>query len=162
MHQPITDHLESYLRDSNDHRIPREFHAHLAGCRSCERDLRALSAQSLLLRAALAERAAEEPVEPRPGFYARVLNRIEDQKVNSFWSGFLEPVLGRRLVYACGALVVVLGTYLVGTETQQNLNERNQNLDVVISQSQPSTAIDGAVQPRDRDAVLVNLASFHE
>lgn len=149
MHQPIRDHLEAYLWDSNDRRIPREFHAHIAACPSCEADIRGLRDHSLQLRDFL----GTDQVEPRAGFYARVLNRIEEQRASSpFWSVFLEPTLGKRLAYVCAALVLVLGTYLIGTEAGAQTGEQNAHPIVVISQSQPT----------DRDAVLVNLASFQE
>jgi hypothetical protein len=162
MHQPIRNHLETYLScsgghpagDSKDQRIPHEFHAHLAACRPCAEEVQELVNQSLLLR------ASPEQIELRAGFYARVMDRIDRQrKPDSFWSVFLEPALGKRLAYACTALVLVLGTYLVSSEP----GDPNNNVpSVVISQDQPSSDIDGAVQPKDRDAVLVNLASFHE
>ncbi|MGI8741924.1 MAG: zf-HC2 domain-containing protein [Bryobacteraceae bacterium] len=159
MHQPIRDHLEAYLRDSEDRRIPREFHAHLAACPSCEADLRGVANHALQLR----DFRRAEQLEPRGGFYARVLNRIEEQRASSsFWSLFLEPALGKRLAYACGALVLVLGTYLVSTEPGTQMGGQNQDQNVVISQSQPSSGMDETIQPRDRDAVLVNLASFQE
>jgi hypothetical protein len=158
MHQPVRDHLEAYLRDSNDQKIPQEFHAHLAACTSCEADLRGVAAQSLGLRD-----FRNRDAEPQAGFYARVLNRIEEQRASSsFWSVFLEPTLGKRLAYSCGALVLVLGSYLVGTEPGTQSSAQSQDQSVVISQSQPSAELDGAVQSRDRDAVLVNLASFQE
>ena len=52
---------------------------------------------------------------------------------------------------ASGALALVLGTYLVSTEPGEMSVPDQQG--VVISQLNPST---------DRDAVLVNLASYHD
>ena len=161
MHQPIRNHLETYLScsssyaagDSNDKGIPQEFQAHLAACRPCAEEVRELVKQALLLR------ASQEQLELRPGFYARVMDRIDRQRrPDSFWSVFLEPALGKRLAYACTALVLVLGTYLVSSEP----GDHNAPPSVVVSQDQPAAGIDGSVRPTDRDAVLVNLASFHE
>ncbi len=51
-----------------------------------------------------------EDLEPAPGFYARVLSRIESQAAPpSIWNFFLEP-LGMRLVYASLALATLLFT----------------------------------------------------
>src|SRR5438105_13713588 len=113
MHQPIRDHLETYIRDSKDPNIPREFHAHVAACPSCADQVQVLANHSRLLRIF----RETDQVEPNPGFYGRVLNRIEQRRrPDSFWSVFLEPTFGRRLAYACTALLLVLGTYLVSTE----------------------------------------------
>jgi hypothetical protein len=163
MHQPIRNHLETYLSyssgasngNSQEQRIPQEFHAHLAACRSCAQEVQVLANHAQLLRAS----QHAEQLELRPGFYARVLERIERQrKPDSFWSVFLEPSFGKRLAYACTALVLVLGTYLVSSEPGDQLTAPI----VVVSQDQASPNVDGSIQPKDRDAVLVNLASFHE
>ena len=158
MHQPIRNHLETYLNhsmgDSEDQTVPQEFHAHLASCSSCAEEVRVLTNHSRLLRDL---RDTERP-ELRSDFYARVMDRIEQRKPDSFWSVFLEPPFGKRLAYACTALVLVLGTYLISSEPGAD----NAAPTVTISQEQPSSDFDGTVRPKDRDAVLVNLASFHE
>jgi len=153
MHQPIKNYLETYLRDSKDPGIPQDFHAHLQACNSCVEQLELVAGQSQLLRA-----LREVGQEPRAGFYARVMNRIEECKPDSIWSVFLEPVLGRRLAYACAALVLLMGTYLVSTEP----GDHGPAPMTVISQDRSTADVDGTVQPKDRDAVLVSLASFQE
>ena len=144
MHKPIKDHLEAYLSQSRASSMPEEFRAHLEACSSCQEQLRAVTGQAQQLRAF----RASTPLEPPANFYARVLNRIEEQRPDSFWSVFMGPVLGGRLTYACAALVLVLGTYLVTSEP----GDQNPPPDVFKSQ----------LAPPDRDAVLVNLASFRE
>lgn len=156
MHQPIREHLEAYLRDCSA--VPREFQVHLAACPACESALKRHAAHAAQIRSL----RAGQSVEPRPGFYARVLTRIEEQRAaSSFWSAFLEPALGKRLAYACATLVLLLGAYLVSTEPGASLIEQNAQ-PVVLTQTPSSSFADGTVQPRDRDAVLVNLASFQE
>ena len=162
MHKPIRDHLEAYLGGlsggpsgrSSDSAMPEEFRAHLAACSSCQEQLRAVAGQSQQLRVF---RDTSQP-EPPAGFYARVLNRIEEQRPDSFWSVFMGPVLGGRLTYACAALLLVLGTYLVTSEP----GDQNQAPDGYTYQLPPAQVADGAMRPPDRDAVLVNLASFRE
>ena len=149
MHQPIKDGLEEFLRGAGKGANPREFDAHLAACHSCARELRLLEAQALWLRSLQDSPAAS--AEPRPGFYVRVLERIEQQTPRSIWSILLQPAFGRRIAVASGALALVLGTYLVSTEPGEMSAPDQQG--VVISQLNAST---------DRDAVLVNLASYHE
>jgi anti-sigma factor RsiW len=149
MHQPIKDGLEEYLRDPGKGTNSREFDVHLAACSSCAQELRLLEAQTLWLR--LLQDSPAANAEPGPGFYARVLDRIEQETPRSIWSILLQPAFGRRIAVASGALALVLGTYLVSTEPGEMSAPDQQG--VVISQLNPST---------DRDAVLVNLASYHE
>src|ERR1700675_4189986 len=111
MHQQIRDNLEEYLKGST-HQVPQAFHAHLVACEECANELRLLETQANMLRSLRSTSA----VSPIPGFYARVLERIEDQARPSIWSVFLQPSFGRRLAIASATLVLLLGTYLVSTE----------------------------------------------
>lgn len=102
----------------------------------------------------------DEGVEPPPGFYARVINRIESQSKISIWNMFGDSLFGRRLSYASLTFLVLLGTYFVST------TERNQPL----TSSMPEAILAGDEQPqavgsdpqRDRAVVLVNLATYQE
>src|SRR5690349_12085842 len=102
MHQPIKDNLEEYLRGSA-HLVPQAFHAHLEACEECASELRLLETQAMMLRSL---RSSSEAA-PRPGFYARVMERVEEQGRTSIWSVFLLPSFGRRLAIASAALVVL-------------------------------------------------------
>jgi hypothetical protein len=153
MHRPVKDHLEEYLAEPENGRVLKEVQAHLESCGDCVRELSALQEQHGMLQAIRPNRVEE----PAPGFYARVMSRIEKQEEDSVWSVFLEPVFGKRLAYVCGALVLLLGTYLVSTEPAEHMTPTS---DIVLSQ--PSDSMDGQVQPRQRDAVLVNLVTFKD
>lgn len=159
MHKPIREHLEAYLTNGRDPAIPQGFHDHIAECFACREQIGTIVGQSQQLRAF----RDTSQLEPPAGFYARVLNRIEEQKPDSFWSVFLGPVLGGRLAYSCAALVLVLGTYLVTSEKgNSDPGDQVPGHDIVVVSSTQSPDLDGTVQSRDRDAVLVNLASFRE
>ena len=168
MHEPIRDNLEDYLKRPNG-RIPQEFQAHLGACEDCASELGLIETQAKMLRSL---HCAEE-VEPRAGFYARVMERIEDQARASMWSLFLQPSFGRRLAIASATLVLLLGTYFVTTE----LTEPEVAMAPVTIATDSAPASQPAIAPdeqsgvdeqpsvsrqRQRDAVLVNLASFHE
>jgi len=185
MHHEIRHSLEDYLRgpDLLEDRsklkvsasgVPAEFHAHLGECRECAGELRSLEAQSQLLRSLRSPR----DVEPRAGFYGRLMERIEAQPA-SIWSVFLDPKFGFRLSVASAALLALLGTYLVTTET--NGPEFASSPAVVLTDppgtsaarvrpelNQPElnqaelTKEDGLRQQQQRDAVLVDLASYHQ
>ncbi|HLH00787.1 MAG TPA: hypothetical protein VKX49_31055 [Bryobacteraceae bacterium] len=164
MHEPIRDNLEEYLRGSAAE-LPADFYAHLEACDGCANELHALQAQAELLRAL---RPGRE-VEPRAGFYARVMDRIEAEGRASIWSILLEPAVGRRLAVACATLVLLLGTYFVATEMSEPMIAVAPSIAATASpitadSSTPQTATDedSPQQQQQRDAVLVNLASFHE
>ena len=174
MHEPIRDNLEEYLRHPAG-RIPQEFQAHLEACEDCASELPLYQLQAEMLRAL----RAENETEPRAGFYARVMDRIETQGRASIWSVLLDPGFGRRLAVACATLVVLLGTYFVATELSEPIvavapAAVAPNMASAVPASIPEAPVqpnvvrervvheDSVRQQRQRDAVLVNLASFHE
>jgi hypothetical protein len=102
-------------------------------------------------------------IEARPGFYARVMERIEARGPLSIWAQLLEPGFGRRLAFASATLVVLLGTYLVTTEPGDNSLASNPAITYDATTAQVDmSGNDTLQQQRERDAVLVNLASYHE
>jgi anti-sigma factor RsiW len=150
MHQPIRKNLEDYLKGSLSE-IPVEFHRHLGECRSCASELQRLEAQSQLLRSL---DNARETV-PRPGFYARVMERIEAQRPVSIWSAFLDRKFGFRLAVASGMLAALLGGYLVTSEPG---GPEAGSAPTVAT----ATAASDSGDQQQRDAVLVDLASYHQ
>jgi len=160
MHQPIRDNLENYLNGSAQG-MPQEFQAHLAACEDCVIELRVLEAQARMLRSLRPEKEAD----PRPGFYARVMERIERQGPRSIWSILLEPNFGRRIAIASATLALLLGTYLVTSESSEPefaaTHEVEFQATPASSQAAPAEQ-DSLQQQRQRDAVLVSLASYHE
>src|SRR5579872_7309278 len=52
----------------------------------------------------------------RPGFYARVMERIEAEGPISIWNLFIESAFGRRIAVASLALALLVGVYLVSSE----------------------------------------------
>lgn len=165
MHEPIRDGLEEYLKGPAGE-LPREFHSHLEACEGCSDELRALQAQAELMRVL---RPGQE-VEPRAGFYARVMDRIEAEGPASIWSILLEPRIGQRLAVACAMLVLLLGTYFVASEMSEPMVAVAPTVAVTAPPStngfsaSPTPADEDSPQQQQqqRDAVLVNLASFHE
>src|ERR1700759_2464855 len=101
MHQPIRDNLEEYLKGST-HQVPQEFHAHLEGCEECANELRLFQGQAEMLRLL----QTDGGLDARAGFYARVMDRIEQQGSSSLWSALLQPNFGRRLAMASAVLVM--------------------------------------------------------
>ena len=163
MHESIKGNLEDYLNGCREW-IPKEFHAHLRACEGCASELKLLEQQSEMLRALRPPEDPHEEMDPPAGFYARVMERIDDQRRSSVWSVFLEPRFGRRLAVASAALVLLLATYLVTTEPG-GLELAPQSAVVLTSDPGIEDAAiqqDTQAQQQQRDAVLVDLASYHE
>ena len=158
MHEPIERHVEEYLNQPGA--APPEFTTHLERCEPCRREVSAMQAQAELLRIL---RPAQE-LEPRVGFYARVLDRIDGQKQNSFWNIFLEPSFGRRIAVAALSLALLMGAYLVSSEPRGESESR-----VALARQQITLPGEDRVAPlltadrdQDRGAVLVNLVTYED
>lgn len=54
-----------------------------------------------------------EDVEPAPGFYYRVMNRIEAERSEPFWSVLVQPFMVRRLAFAAMMWLLMLGSVAV-------------------------------------------------
>jgi predicted anti-sigma-YlaC factor YlaD len=90
--------------------------AHLAACTECREEVDAMLVQNELLRSWTLTGDVPE-AEPRPGFYARVLEKIEAQRPVSIWALFTESLVGRRLATASLAMALVMGAFVVAGES---------------------------------------------
>jgi len=95
--------------------------------------------------------------EPRAGFYARVLQQIEYRARNSMWGVFVSSPFGRRLAYASLAMALLLGTYVVSTETEDG--HLSGNVASIEQNPQSDAPVRGGETDR-RDTVLVNFANY--
>jgi len=143
MHQVILDRLEEYLAGTPS---SREFTAHLESCPECRTEVSEIQG----LSSALGALRSQEEIAPRAGFYARVSGRIEQQRPRSlaalFW---LDPVFGKRVVFASVMTLAVLGSYLITRETDYSAGPPNP--EVVMAQQAPT---------QDPDVMLATLASY--
>ncbi len=160
MHEPIRQGLEEFLAGRHAPApAPADqenFQRHLASCPECRDQVEAMRLHQSMLR----ELSAPESLDPAPGFYARVLERIEAQAAaSSFWSIFLEPSFGRRLLYASLVLLMVLGTAVWNTPSGPSMDATNP---VHIMASADLPAATGEDPGRDRAVVLTNLVSHSE
>jgi hypothetical protein len=111
--------------------------------------------QSHILRAL----AGPSDIDPAPGFYARVLNRIETQQSASIWSVFLDPIFGRRLVVASLTLVVLLGGLVAFREIANPLSVNDAEAIIAVQEHPPGLGED---RQRDRETILVTLATYSD
>src|SRR5512143_3439313 len=112
MHQIIRDHLEQILAGP-DSPPGHPAGKHLAECETCRDAVSARREQAAMLRNM---RAPAVEVEPRPGFYARVLERIEAQTSRSVYELFFDSLFARRIAMASLALALLLGVYVISSE----------------------------------------------
>jgi len=164
MHHLMRDQLEKALSGTADETAIR----HLAECPECETEFQAFLEQAQAVRTL---RAPQE-VEPRAGFYARVLERIEAQGA-SIWDLFFESPVGRRIAIASLALAVLLGVALISAERTEApmLAIADEQVDVVPMATSVGMSSVGdqfvlpdqdAVVVPDQDSVLANLVTYRE
>jgi len=108
MHDEISNCIEQLLSDSEPAYSTQR---HLSECPECRMEVERMREQVALLRALRAPESFE--AEPRAGFYARVMERIETEGPISIWNVFIESAFGRRIAAASLALALLLGVYLV-------------------------------------------------
>jgi predicted anti-sigma-YlaC factor YlaD len=152
MHRLIQDHLEEVLAEPNP---TGPAAAHLAQCQPCRDEVSALRRQASLLRTL---RVPEAAPEVRPGFYARVMERIEAQRPISIWELFFDSAFGRRVAIGSMALAVLFSVYLVSSERYA---EQPIRVSVSAASGEDDQMISAAGLP-DKDTVLVNLVTYRE
>jgi hypothetical protein len=145
MHRRMRDQVEQVLAGSADAGSEK----HLAECGECRDVIAGMQEQAELLRGL---RAGIE-AEPRAGFYARVMERIEAQGAESIWSLFFDSPLGRRVAMASMALAVCLSVYLVSSEQMANRGVAPASTARTVMSDSPDLA-------PDADTVLVNLVTY--
>ncbi|HEY1754346.1 MAG TPA: hypothetical protein VGG72_03045 [Bryobacteraceae bacterium] len=154
MHRWVRDKLEDILAGNASLAANSNNERHLKHCAECQDDLAAMREQQILLRSL---RAPEE-AEPRAGFYARVIERIEAQGAASIWSLFFDSAAGRGLAMASMVLALSVGVYLVSSEHYAAPQTRP-------GLTAPGAGVDSAgmlTGSPDRNAVLVNLVTYRE
>ncbi len=154
MHGLIRDRLEDYLGGAPGRKFPLEVERHLQHCEECREEVSWMQEQSKLLRSL----APSREIDPAPGFYARVLNRIETQQTTSVWSAFLDPIFGRSLSAAALAMVLLVFGFLAYSEpgTKPGVSAAEA---MVSTDAHPPLGID---RDRDRETVFVTLATYRE
>lgn len=172
--KPLEDGLERMLETGAlpDENTPAG--AYLKANPALRQEVEEMMDLSRQIRETFAVKAHEaEELCPAPGFYARVLARIEAQAVPpSIWNFFLEP-FGRRLVYASLAFAVLLFAALLAAPEDDNVDLLAAQPDTTIMQVAP---LQGAFLASDapgfgwvehspdddRGAALVELVTYEQ
>jgi predicted anti-sigma-YlaC factor YlaD len=154
----IREHLEDVLAGTlpaND-----RVSVHLKECEECRDEVDGMRTQNQVLRSF----KAGADFEPRAGFYARVLERIELQRPISIWALFTDSVFGRRLATASLSMAMLMGLYMVSTEQQEQSMFAAQSA-VEMDPLYPSAGFAASVMDAnasDNGAVLLSLVSYRE
>jgi anti-sigma factor RsiW len=100
-----------------------------------------------------------DDVEPAPGFYYRVKERIDAQRGESFWSFLLQPVMVRRFAFAAMMWMVMLGS--VAAFHDDTTAQSVELADSILKQEPPQQydVRMGYNLAANRDSMLTLLAS---
>lgn len=164
MHEPVRSNLEEILQGRLRPGQREVVAAHLKSCAACEAELGGMSLHADLLRSF---RVSDAP-EPSAGFYARVLNRVENQARPSFWELLTDPILGRRLVYATGTMFLLMASFLLATSGEQSQLARTPVEMIAQPPVVPASHSAGAMpgfgedMQQNREHFLATMASFSE
>lgn len=151
MHSVIVESLEEYIAGTLAAAALREFGAHLKSCAQCRREVNTMMEISALFEPL----RSDEVVEPRPGFYVRLMQQIGVSQVPSFWSWVsLNSAFGRRVAFASLLTLAVLGSYLISSETKYSVGPTSPESVMAVDQSPASGPLS------DRDMMLVTLTSY--
>jgi predicted anti-sigma-YlaC factor YlaD len=149
MHDVIENGLEDYLGGH----VRRDFQAHLEKCEECRSEVRQFEEFSGMVRS-LRE---TEAVQPEPGFYFRVSQKIEAQREPSIWNIFsLDAVFGRRVAFASLMMLALVGSFLVSSETGSDVNSSG-GPEAAMASHDFAAPHESSL---DRDRMLVTLASY--
>jgi len=113
MHAVVMESLEEYLSGVLEPAVRRRIEAHLNECASCRAGMDGMAGVSSLFGA-----LRNQACEAAPGFYARVVERIEATSAAPSLAGLFafDLVFARRLAFSCMLTLAVLGSVLVSRE----------------------------------------------
>ncbi|MBM3810869.1 MAG: hypothetical protein FJW20_04470 [Acidimicrobiia bacterium] len=158
MQRHIEDRLEEYLSGTLDADRRAEFERNLEAAGEYTADMVAQFEQhGRLLRDTFHTPSA---MEPAPGFYARVMQRVDAQRANPWWFAFLEPQFTARIAMASTVLLVLIGLTYYSTEAGRPTGTLTA---VEVMAEPPSDSwVAEDPQPAQRNVILVDLATYQD
>lgn len=158
MDRRIEELLEDHLRSSLAPAREAAFADALAAADAeTRRMIEAFERHAQLLRGL----RAPDDAAPAPGFYARVIDRIEAQRVPSVWDSFVEPHFFRRLAFAALTLLMLLSVTVWSTP-EPNAAYAPVPVEDIAGGPEPIHPMDASNRESNRDVILVNLATYQE
>jgi anti-sigma factor RsiW len=153
----LQEHLEDYLDGRLSEQNLAEFERRLTEDSAAAAELALFEETSSLFSAIRVEPG--EAIEPAPGFYYRVKERIDAERSESFWAFLLQPVMVRRFAFAAMMWMVMLGSVAV---FHDDTTAQSVDLADSILKQQPPQQYDvrmGYNLEANRDSMLTLLAS---
>lgn len=117
MNRFVRDNLEDYLAGTLGGARKEQWDAYLAGNPKAREEMASYEEGAHLLHELRLPETAD--AEPAPGFYARVMTRIEEERRTPFWMVFLQPSFVRQLGFASLMWLTLLGAYTVAFENTE-------------------------------------------
>jgi anti-sigma factor RsiW len=142
--------LEEFLAGTLEPAERQAVERHLSDCGQCREEFHGMEGVSLLFSSL----RSREAFDPAPGFYARVLQRVEVSKpAPSFASLFaLDAVFGRKLVFSCLLTIGLLGGYLISRESSYMTGPTPE----AMMAQQTQAGFDAAPAPENMLVTLTN------
>jgi len=150
MHAVVMESLEEYLSGLLEPAARRRIETHLHDCASCRAGIDGMADVSSLFGA-----LRNQACEAAPGFYARVVERIESTSAAPSFAGLFafDLVFLRRLAFSCMLTLAVLGSVLV---TREATYRGSFTPDAILAQD--STAASGSALAQDN--MLLTLTAY--
>jgi anti-sigma factor RsiW len=145
MHAVIIDDLEQYLSGHLPPSALDRFHAHLAACGECRREVDEIQESTGLLASLKPAGAVDLP----PSFVAQVMRTVAERPAPSYWNSLGDFAFGRRVVFASLLTLAVLGTVLVSREQAYAPNPTT-----------PEAVMADAAGSPNADQMLVTLTNY--
>ena len=157
MHSILVEHLEGYLSGTLAPAERQQLEAHLAECGSCRMEWEALRQSSEWLREMVCPPPPAMDLEPAPGFYGRVIDRIEQDRSVPFWTLLVNTGFGRQVAFACLVLLALVGGLVLATDqTDYRAKHFRERILAIHPTPAPSPRL-GPNLERNRDAMLAAL-----
>ena len=153
MHAAELDRLEEYLSGSLEPAALDKIETHLKTCEGCRNWIPSRQSPTRCLAAL----RPKQSLEPAPGFYARVMERVGRQSAALTFSNLFnwQFAFGRRLAFAALVTFAVLGSYLI---MHENASPSGLSPEAVMAQ-QESPAFESGPAP---DNMLVTLTAYEQ
>lgn len=149
----VQDSLDSSLQPEAQSSLHHDGPDHLSSCLECSAEFQKMKTQTEMLRML---RAPEE-LEPTAGFYARVLQRIEEQARESIWAAFIYSRVADRLAYGTLAVALALSSYVIAHERNDGHLGTHS---VMAADNVPAGTPVFGDQSQQRNAVLANFEAY--
>lgn len=151
----LQERLEVYLAGRLSEQDLAEFERRLAADSAADEEMTAFRATADLFAEFKVD--TSEDMEPAPGFYYRVMERVEAEQGESVWSLFLQPFVVRRFAFAALMWLLMLGS--VAVLHDDTTSQSVQLADSILKQ-QPPEQIYVRLGPdlqQNRDSMLAVL-----